>query len=481
MYSEDQLAADALADVGLLANRTPLSEYTNPADFIENEMYIPETPGVPLKLHPEIRGVLEKMFERRPDGTLRYMTMIFSAIKKTGKTTIAGGVALWQAYHVPDGEIYIIGNDLDQANSRQMEAIRYCLMHNPRMADVRLRQNTALLPNGTKIRALAVDAAGESGANPTGIFWTEIWGAKQKKHEDFFTEMVLSPTRQGHSFKFCESYAGHTSESRIWERLYNAAVKNHPPAYPDISPELYEDGSTIAFWCTRRLMPWQQGEAADLYYAQEAKEKTPSEYRRQHMNEWTLSEDTFVNIALWDACQGEIPPMGQFQSVVLGVDAGVSSDTFGIVAFSRTDQQLYVRYARRWIPPPGGRLDFYAPDGPADAIRWLDKQYRVSEINYDEFQLHVFATELGKEVRSYFRVFSQGQDRAIADKALRDYIVQRRITHSGEPDLREHIMNANAKAEGERLRIVKRAEHLKVDLAVAAAMSASRAAYLNIS
>lgn len=39
-------------------------------------------------------------------------------------------------------------------------------------------------------------------------------------------------------------------------------------------------------------------------------------------------------------------------------------------------------------------------------------------------------------------------------------------------DLTQHVKNANARLEDERLRIVKRSEHLKVDLAVALSMAA---------
>lgn len=343
-------------------------------------------------------------------------------------------------------------------------------MHNPRMADVRIKQNTAKLPNGTKIEALSVDAAGESGANPTGIFWTEIWGAKQKKHEEFWTEMVLSPTRQGHSFKFCESYAGHSGESNIWERLYNAAVKEHPPVEPDISPELYEDGNTIAYWCTRRFLPWQQGAAADEYYAQEAKEKVPNEFRRQHMNEWTLSEDTFIPIEWWDSARRDtLPVEGDWSRWVMGMDAGVSDDCFALVALSKHEDTFAVRYVRKWTPPKGGKLDFAEPEAE---IRRLAATGKLACIVYDEYQLHDLATRLKNELDVWFWACPQGQDRLIADKRLYDLLKAQRIVHSGEPDLREHILNANSKVDGDKLRIVKRPEAAKIDLTVALSMAA---------
>jgi phage terminase large subunit-like protein len=54
------------------------------------------------------------------------------------------------------------------------------------------------------------------------------------------------------------------------------------------------------------------------------------------------------------------------------------------------------------------------------------------------------------------------------------------LLHNGDPTLREHIANANRKDDGDKLRIVKRADHLKIDAAVAAAMACSEARRLNI-
>ena len=89
---------------------------------------------------------------------------------------------------------------------------------------------------------------------------------------------------------------------------------------------------------------------------------------------------------------------------------------------------------------------------------------------------------LSKEGVGYFAPFSQGDDRLIADKLLYDCILQRRITHSGEADLRDHIMNADQAQDKEslKLRIVKRQPEKKNDAAVTLSMANYRARFLNI-
>ena len=70
----------------------------------------------------------------------------------------------------------------------------------------------------------------------------------------------------------------------------------------------------------------------------------------------------------------------------------------------------------------------------------------------------------------------------MADSQLRDLIRDRRFWHRGEPDLLEHMQNANAKIDDQdsKIRIVKRADRLKIDLAVAASMGSHELLRLNL-
>jgi phage terminase large subunit-like protein len=61
-------------------------------------------------------------------------------------------------------------------------------------------------------------------------------------------------------------------------------------------------------------------------------------------------------------------------------------------------------------------------------------------------------------------------------------IRERRYWHRGNPEMAEHIQNADAKIDPEdrKIRIVKRAERLNVDLAVCAAMGCRELMRLNL-
>ena len=74
------------------------------------------------------------------------------------------------------------------------------------------------------------------------------------------------------------------------------------------------------------------------------------------------------------------------------------------------------------------------------------------------------------------RDFPQGQQRLEADKQLLDIIMQRRLAHDGNQALRTHIDNADKKVDAEtrKIRLIKRENQMKIDLAVALSMASYR-------
>lgn len=442
-------------------------------EFIQREMVIPET-GKPLVLHPEQAAVLQAMSSRDENGDFEYSLWLYSAPKKSGKTTVGAGVALWQALQEPDGQVYIIANDQKQSDNRMMEAIRYAIDHNPRLkAHARIVRYNIYLDNGTRIESIPVDPRGEAGMNPTGLFWTEAWGAIGNRPEMLWSEAALSPTWAGKSFKFVESYAGYSGVSLILERLYESIIKNGKPH--DVVPELFTSGASIGYWCTRPIMDWQLENPN--YYAQEASQLTPSEFARLHRNQWSASSEAFIPIEWWDSCQ--VDSLGELgrRSVIIGLDAAVENDCFAIVVISMSGEgKPQVRDCRIWTPPKDGQINFEEIE--TELLR-LFQMYNVAEVAYDPTQMASMSQRLSDNV--FWKPFLQGQPRLIADKMLYDFIRDGRIEHDGSfPELRQHIINSDRKPDEDKLRIIKRVQAGKIDATVAMSMAVNRACYYNI-
>ncbi len=306
------------------------------------------------------------------------------------------------------------------------------------------------------------------------------------------TEMALSPTKFGYSQRWVETYAGYDGESPILERLYESGVANGERidlSYGDndlSDLEVYINGDMLSLWNTKPRLPWQTSE----YYASEERQQQPNEFRRIHRNEWGSAIEKFVNIIWWDACKEQLPPLTKDESLILGVDAAKGSqsmsyvaDCFAVVGVTRhphRKQDIAIRYAGIWQAAKGQLLDFEPIE---NEIKRLCSEYSVLEVAYDDYQLHDMMTRLKKLQIANFRAFGQASDRLIADKQLQNLIINKRLAHDGNPLLRQHVDNANAKTQAgdkDGIRIVKRNENKKVDAAVASSMAVSRCLYYNL-
>lgn len=430
---------------------------------------------------PYQKAVLREATRRGEDGKLVYSTVVWSDIKKSIKSCIAAAVGLWRGFALDWGSVIIVANDLKQADSRVGFYMRRAIELNGKMKALsQIRNYMISLPNRTNIESVSIDPTGEAGSNADMIIFSELWGAHQEAQKRMWTEMTLPPGKFGYSQRWVETYAGYSGESPLLEQLYETG--HHQGRMLDLGIpglEVFANDAArlLVMWNTVPRCSWQTPD----YYAQEASILPANEFQRVHRNQWVTSLQTFVPPEWWEACiaseKNPIPRLEEREQMVFGIDAGVSSDCFAIVGVSRRNDHVYVRYAKAWFPPPGGKINFAEPEAE---IRKLAEQYDVVEWAYDEYQLHDLSGRLSKEGIGWFRPFSQARERLVGDKNLQDLIREKRLVHNGDALLTEHIRNANAKLEGEKLRLVKRSELLKIDLAVALAMASAEAIRLNI-
>lgn len=528
-------------------------------DWGERRFYIKST-RQPIRLELCQKAVLRAMFAQDGAGIWRWTTGLYSSLKKHGKTTIGALVTRWVAEtQTLLGECYTVANDLRQAKGREFEIVRDSIRLTPgcmrRAGDYYLPgqwvcQKTKMecLTSGSKIEAISVDAAGEAGAAPDLTCWTEAWGFQSDEARLFYDEMTPVLTKRN-SFRFVESYAGIEGVSVLLEDLYGVGMAGRQltvgelarMAARDRDGDRYEDmlfafeetegdpDALVPIWvdevarlfmywdsgAVARRMPDQKGLRADAYYAaQAASGMLPSEYARLHENRWAAAQGEFIPIEVWDMCREDLPPFvpEDKETCVIAVDAGVTSDSFAVVAVTRHPMRPLdpaIRAVRKWDPPPGGAIDFA---GPEAFLRWcyiggcvmghprtvdgviderfspkengafvcsacrdgeMREPYRVQEIAFDAYQLTDMMQRLRRELGVYCKQFDQGKERLIADAQFYQVVMNRRLAHDGNADLRAHVQNAAAELDksGEhRMRIVKKTPARKVDLLVAASM-----------
>lgn len=401
----------------------------------------------------------------------------------------------------------MIANDLKQADSRVAYYIRRAIELNPKMAKKYPQHGYRITaPSGSFIEAVPIDPSGEAGSNADQVTFSELWGANEAAKTKMWVEMTIPPAKHGKAFRWIESYAGFAEESELLYSLYDLGVKQGEMLWPDrlydvtdgvpTPLELYvnREAGLLCLWNTQPRCPWQTKD----YYKSEEMIMPPNQFQRIHRNQWVSSTETFVPMEWWDACfrsPNDWPIFSKRDETgrivhphVLSLDAATSNDNFGLWLGCRHPERpddIMTTFCQKWTPGKSGKIDFVGTEespGPEMVVEQLIKRYNIIEVCYDPYQLHDFAMRMKQRGLTWFREFSQGQDRLKADSQFRDLIRDRRFWHRGEPDLRDHVQNANAKLDDQdsKIRLVKRAERLKIDLAVAASMGSHELLRLNL-
>ncbi len=486
-----------------------------PAEFISKYFFIYDTEDL-FDFHPSQLHAFNEATRRDKQGKYKYHTVLWSWPKKSAKSTIIAAIADYICLYNPKSVIRLIGNDLKQADSRVGHYLRENIKIGIRkgygsseagLALQAIRAKTKIkpsgytitYPNGSMIEMVPIDPTGEAGGNDDLIVFSELWGWKHKSHQDMWTECTISSTRFGIAQRWVDTYAGFEGDSPILEKLYKQVVSEENHIKIPHNQECYSKDGIFSTWVTKHHLSYQ----IKAYYEGERATLTEEQYARMHENQWVTSENAFISIGWWDDCadnrlpeDGGVPISNPYEEMVIAIDAGISSDCFAIVAVARDSRYpsewdsdgvkapdyFIRRYAKQWTPPKNGKLQFESKDPnvmtPASELKRLIETYNVVQVCYDPWQLEHFMSQQRYELQSWFEPFAQMSEREVADKFLYDTIKAGCIAHRGsDHDLRAHLVNARANIRGDdkRLRIIKKDDKSKIDLAVALSMAVKRA------
>lgn len=452
------------------------------AEWAEEYFFLPETKR-PIKLAKHQKEILRLFSQRDENGRFKYTTVLYSTIKKSGKTTISGLYARWAAECWGDfQEVYNLGNKFKQAKQRAFKTIQMSLFSAPLAVRKQWDLQATIMTHtsGSIIEALPISAAGEAGGNQSLTVWTELWGFQYPEALLMYDELKPVPTRDL-SQRFIDTYAGFKGVSTLLEGIWQTGLQGER-----LHDELPIYGNDAASLCAyidtgveARRMAWQIGEAGAKYYAEQALTEDPINFRRHHLNEWAESQEQLIALPLWDRLEDDIQIHDPSKTdVVIGIDASVSGDCTALVAVTVDGQQVIELETHVWQPPTNGKIDYSQTIEPqlAAAIG----RYRVVAVAYDPYQLHDLMTRWSKDhPHIEFYPFPQTGERLQADTALVGRVNQGTLTHTGNSVLRQHVQNADGKPSGDKaIRIVKRENNKPVDAVVALSMAAWKASEL---
>jgi phage terminase large subunit-like protein len=356
----------------------------DPIKFIETVLCDPETVK-PFMLTEAERFFLKLAFKLKPNGKLMYPELVFGAMKKSGKTTLAAIIMITMLllFGGRFAEAYCLANDLEQAQSRVFAIIKRIIAGSPLLTrEATITANKIVFPHfhDATIISLASDAASAAGGNPTISCFDELWGYTSERARRLFDEMVVSPARQT-SCRLTVSYAGFSGESNLLEDLYKRGM-----ALPEVGPSLRAGDGMLFAWHHEPISPWQD----EAWLAQMRRDLRPNQFLRMIENRFVISEQTFIPPEDWDRCV--VPTLRpQIANHVLpiwvGIDASYKHDTTAIVAVSydQKSKQVVLVTHRVFQPSPDDSLNF--EQTVEKTIIDLNNRFQIRQVLFDPYQM----------------------------------------------------------------------------------------------
>lgn len=415
------------------------------------------------------------------EGRLPYSQILWSEIKKAGKTELAAAVHLYFALFVDvPGEQYVLANDFMGAKSRTWQYIAGSLERNPYLKkdqDWSIVGSEIMLKNGSTIKAIPTDYRGEAGSNHSLATIDEPWGIMHKDGERLMTEFEPVPTRE-QSTTMYTGYQGFEGQSNFWHGKIDSVMAGEPvPELMHIDdgdgkPACWRNGRMFLLWSHVGRQPWHTEE-----FMEEKRRSfgnRQSEFLRVWENRRVKNADAFCTDEQWErlfdpALRGLYA--GDKRPIVLGVDAATKNDCAAIVGCTWNDEKkrVDVVFIQIWMPEDGLPLKLTQTVGPG--IVDLHEKYFVAACYYDPYQMAAIS-EMCTAKKVTMVEFPQTARRLQSDKHLHDLIVGGNLAHYGDPQLQEHVTNAMTKESERGMRIVKEISSKKVDAAVALSMAA---------
>jgi len=437
----------------------------DPASFMTQALIDPQTGGR-FELFEAERIFLDRAFRPNADGDLPYKDILWSCIKKSGKSTFGALCMLYTVICLGGrfAEAYVIANDYDQSQSRIFTATARIVEASP-LLRARITADRITFSNGSFIQALASDYRGAAGIEPVFVIADELWGFTSESSQRLYEECCPTPTRHP-SVRMIVSYAGFTGESVLLENLVNRGK-----AGEQIAKDLYAQPGMIAFISHERIAPWQSEK-----WLEEARQSTrPSAFLRQYCNEFTSGESTFIDMAWWDNCiDAELTPelADPRLSVWVGVDASVKRDSTAIVActFDRELKKVRLVSHRIFQPSPDDPLDFEAT--VETELITLRRRFNVCEIKYDPYQLVSVAQRLTANGLPMVEFPQSVPNLTAASTNLFELIKGRNLIVYPDDQMRLAISRCVAVETTRGWKIAKEKASAKIDVIVALAQAA---------
>ena len=427
------------------------------------------------------------LYELRPDGRgYRYRRAYLQTPKNSGKTPLAAWITAYQLAHQRSAVIPVAAASFEQAGLLFGD-LRTCVTESPTLRQTMLAfENQIQIVDGPgRAYRVAAIAGTNDGQRPSTFLADEIaeWqGPKSRVH------LVLSngcSKRQG-SLQLNTSTPGFDKES-LCGRLHDHGVRVN-------NGEVVDDEFLFCWWGAEadkfdladpddlRAAIRAANPAADLFVDVESvaakfSELPLAEFERYFLARWTTNAQAWLAAGAWDACAAPDTVIADGAEICIGFDGSVNNDSTAIVAATCAPEPhiFMIGCWERDETDPAWTVPVIDVEA---AIRAACLRFKVREIVADRFRWQRSLQLLESDGLPVVEFPQTSARMSPATARFYEAVLNKTVTHSGDPVLARHLGNACLKVDARGQRLVKETKWSprKIDAALAACMAFDRAA-----
>lgn len=473
--------------------------------------------GKPFKLRPfqkkfirDVYGQVGKM------GNRRIRRAILSLARKNGKSGLIAALALVHLIGpeaITNGEIYSAANDRDQA-AIVFKYAAQIVRGTPELLEyVKIVDSTKTMIcflNGSIYRAVSAEAGTKYGLNPTVVIYDELAQAKNRELYDALDTSMAA--REEPLFVVISTQSN--DPQHILSQLIDDGLSGNDPttvchlyATPDDAENIYDDQK---LWKLANPALGDFRSLSEMKTAAQRAKRMPSfeaAFRNLYLNQRVDAKSPLIPRAEWIGCKTDAT-IEEGADIYLSLDLSGKTDLTALLGVSAGENET----VKAWFWKPGdtirehenrdrvpywtwkqqgyiettpGRAVNY--DFVAERIAQIMKQYNVLGMAYDRWSIDDFLNACNRigldayvdgkdEPRAgALRLVPWGQgfkDMAPAIDAMEVSILERKLSHDGNPVLTWNISNAMSVSDpaGNR-KLDKSKTRFRIDGAVALAMA----------
>lgn len=441
--------------------------------------------GLPARLDPFQRHFIYHLYRTKPNGERQYRRAMFEVPKGNGKTPLSAWIGLYELCNSKSPIIPVAAASYAQADLLFGD-LRTCASESPTLQTVLKAFESEVQRTDTSGRAYKVAAVAgtNDGQRPSCFLADEIheWeGNKARVHLVLSNgtakragSLVMNTTTAGSDI---DSMAGRMHEHGI--RVNAGEIED-----PDFlfvwygAAEIYD----LSVPAELEAAVWAANPAAGSFLRVQdviaRYYQVPRfEFERYHLCRWTSVGEAWLPPGAWDACEDKTIKIEDGADCVLAFDGSHNHDSTALVLVN-TGPIPHVELVELWERSELDRQDWQVDIlDVEDMIRETCKKYNILEIAADAYRwarsLQILADE-GLPVVE----FPQNASRmSPATARFYEAVVNKQLTHSGDPRLTRHIANCTLKVDNRGARLAKDPKSLrKIDAGVTAVMAVDRAA-----